>query len=476
MAKQTFTTGQVLTAAQMTSLQQTAMLGGDTTAKTVSYTLLAADAGTTVAMSNAGSTTITVNTSLFTAGDIVTIQNRGAGVCTVTAGTATVNTSGSLVLAQYQGGVLYFTSTSAAIFFQFATPASGDIEGVTAGTGLTGGGTSGTVTLSINTAVTADLTTAQTLTNKKLSDSTTTIVDVTDATKAVKFDVNGTTAITGTIATNFTTAKTITIPDATDTLVGRATTDTLTNKTLTTPVIASISNTGTITVPTTTGTLALTSGVINNTLTSTTGDTIYASSANTPARLAVGSAGQVLTVAGGVPTWATPAAGGGLTLLSTTNITAVTQISITGISQSYKNLFIVLNGFRPGSNATNLQTTLETSGAVAVPAQVIENFYNGTAGTLISNSPIQICNDMNSTAVGVNGANFWIYNYASTTLTKGITGQSNVYGVTSGNYRIGNFGGYTYSSTGIGAVSTIKFNPSIGSWTANGTIQIYGEN
>lgn len=150
MAKQTFTSGQVLTAAQMTSLQQTAMLGGDTTAKTTSYVLTAADAGTVVAMNSSGSTTITVNTSIFSAGDIVTIQNRGTGTCTVTAGTATVNTSGSLVLAQYQGGVLYFNSASAAVFYQFATPASGDIEGVTAGTGLSGGGTSGTVTLSFD--------------------------------------------------------------------------------------------------------------------------------------------------------------------------------------------------------------------------------------------------------------------------------------------------------------------------------------
>ena len=46
---------------------------------------------------------------------------------------------------------------------------AGDIEGVTAGTGLSGGGTSGTVTVSIDTLVTADLTTAQTLTNKTLT-------------------------------------------------------------------------------------------------------------------------------------------------------------------------------------------------------------------------------------------------------------------------------------------------------------------
>jgi len=117
MAKQTFTTGQVLTAAQMTSLQQTAMGGGSTTAKTTSYVLVAADAGTVVQMNAAGSTTITVNTALFSAGDSVQIQNVGAGVCTITAGTATVNTSATLILKQYDAGTLYFNSASAAIFF-----------------------------------------------------------------------------------------------------------------------------------------------------------------------------------------------------------------------------------------------------------------------------------------------------------------------------------------------------------------------
>jgi hypothetical protein len=49
---------------------------------------------------------------------------------------------------------------------------------------------------------------------------------------------------------------------------------------------------------------------INNTLTTTTGDIIYASAANTPARLGIGSTDQVLKVSGGIPAWgAAPAAG-----------------------------------------------------------------------------------------------------------------------------------------------------------------------
>jgi hypothetical protein len=127
MAKQTFTTGQVLTAAQMTSLQQTAMLGGAASAKTASYTLVAADAGTAISMSNASATTITVNTSLFAAGDTVQITNIGAGICTITAGTATVNSAASLALAQYESGTLDFTSTSSAVFLKAAgaPPAAG---------------------------------------------------------------------------------------------------------------------------------------------------------------------------------------------------------------------------------------------------------------------------------------------------------------------------------------------------------------
>ena len=150
MAKQTFTTGQVLTAAQMTSLQANDY-NQTVSAKVASYVLVATDAGTRITMSNASATTITVNTALFTAGDTLTITNIGAGVCTITAGTATVSTAGSLALNQYDSGTLYFTSTGVSIW-NGANP--GDITGVTAGVGITGGGTSGTVTVTNDMATT----------------------------------------------------------------------------------------------------------------------------------------------------------------------------------------------------------------------------------------------------------------------------------------------------------------------------------
>jgi hypothetical protein len=65
----------------------------------------------------------------------------------------------------------------------------------------------------------------------------------------------------------------------------------------------------------------------------TTGDTIYSSSGSTPARLGIGTVGQVLTVNSGAtaPEWATPAGGGGkvLQVVNATTSSALTVSSTT---------------------------------------------------------------------------------------------------------------------------------------------------
>jgi len=124
MAIQSFSVGQVLTAAQVNALQANDY-NQTVNAKTASYTLVAADKGTRITMSSTSATTITVNTSLFSAGDTLFIQNLNTGVTTITAGTATVTTASSLALAQWEGGTLYFTSASASIFVKGAGAAAG---------------------------------------------------------------------------------------------------------------------------------------------------------------------------------------------------------------------------------------------------------------------------------------------------------------------------------------------------------------
>ena len=87
----------------------------------------------------------------------------------------------------------------------------------------------------------------------------------------------------------------------------------------------------------------------------TLGDIAYRSStANTKTRLALGTAGQVLTVNSGAtaPEWATPTSGG-MTLISTTTLTGAT-VNLTSIPQTYKNLQIVVQNYKPATDGDYL--------------------------------------------------------------------------------------------------------------------------
>jgi len=121
-------------------------------------------------------------------------------------------------------------------------------------------------------ASTVTLTGAQTLTNKTLTSPAVSGLTLTDASIILE----------GATANDFETTLTVTDPTADRT----------------------------ITLPDATGTVALAGNVIANSLLTTTGDIIYASGANTPARLAIGTSGQTLSVsAGGIVEWTTPSAG-----------------------------------------------------------------------------------------------------------------------------------------------------------------------
>lgn len=112
---------------------------------------------------------------------------------------------------------------------------------------------------------------------------------------------------------------TVTLPTATDTLVGRATTDTLTNKTLTTPTITTPVINGTITgttvIPVTNGGTGLSS--------TTTNQLLYSSGANTIAGLAAANQAILLTGATGVPSLVAP---GNSQHLITNNTGAVASV------------------------------------------------------------------------------------------------------------------------------------------------------
>jgi hypothetical protein len=161
----------------------------------------------------------------------------------------------------------------------------------------------------------------------------------------------------------------------------------------------------------------------------TTGDTIYSSSGSTPARLGIGSTGNVLTVAGGVPTWAAPASGGGMTLISETTASANSSITYSSLG-SYKQLLLIWSqltysangviGLRFNNDSGNKYTTQTIMGN---GASVTVDHRNGgyvDAGWSIFGQSVT------STTIE-NRSNGFIYidNYTSTTKYKTYQGRGN---------------------------------------------------
>ena len=115
----------------------------------------------------------------------------------------------------------------------------------------------------------------------------------------------------------------------------------------------------------------------------TTGDVIYSSSGSTPARLGIGTAGQVLKVNSGAtaPEWGAASSASGLTLISTTTIgSGVSSVNVTGaFSATYDNYLITLTD-GVASASTDIKLTLGATSTGYYYFQLYGNPSSTTVG------------------------------------------------------------------------------------------------
>lgn len=197
----------------------------------------------------------------------------------------------------------------------------------------------------------------------------------------------------------------------------------------------------------------------------TTGDMIYSSSGSTPARLGIGSTGQVVTVSGGVPTWATPSSGS-MTLLSTTALTG-SSVTVSSISGAYTDLRIFITGYYASSDATMRWRINGITSSDYVVAGL------GNAQTMYTETSGQWIQDVNNAANANNSTNFEIKHYTNTEADKQVFIQgytNNPNGATYVSYSNWNM---LVKGTSGSAVTSFTVYPDAGTFSA-GTIYIYG--
>jgi hypothetical protein len=207
----------------------------------------------------------------------------------------------------------------------------------------------------------------------------------------------------------------------------------------------------------------------------TLGDIEYRSAtANTNTRLGIGTTGQVLTVSGGVPAWATPVSGS-LTLLSTTTLSGTTT-TISSINQTYTNLYAIMYGLTNSTanygqlnvipnNTAGTMNWYSNSGSAASAG--------GTATpthTTRTNTHVNLAFDSNPTRTDAN--NFWIFeidNYSSTTTYKQFSSTGSY--ISSTNRSVVNTSGVWASNT---AISSLVISQDSGGTFSTGTVLLYG--
>jgi hypothetical protein len=227
----------------------------------------------------------------------------------------------------------------------------------------------------------------------------------------------------------------------------------------------------------TSGTVTVTNSMA--TAITTNGDLIYGTGSGTFTRRGIGSTNQVLTVAGGVPTWATPSAAvTSYTLISTTNLAGASSTTVSGLS-GYNKLFgAVYNSvasnagvevkLRPNNDsaANYFWATGTVRGASSWAATNVSG-----SGNFVNQSEIDLGGYGSTAASGDLNAYFAI-DGANATAPKMITYATGTAGGSGNNHR--NYTGWTiYNGTSV--ISSVNVRITGGTFNA-GTLYIWGAN
>lgn len=211
-----------------------------------------------------------------------------------------------------------------------------------------------------------------------------------------------------------------------------------------------------------------------------TGDIVYSSSANTPARLAAGSNSQVLTLASGIPSWATPTSSEWVKVSAGTfnNATNVSFTSLSGYKR-YRATIQALTNYSVGFYVTYAQVNGVTAASNYISQTIYQN--NTSAPTYYANPSTGnfAISSNTATALGFNQATinfqFEIENIGGGGSQNFLTATWKFVGIGNGNNNCNNTvgGGMTQFN---GPITQLDFNWGYANSTTYGIYLLEGSN
>jgi hypothetical protein len=213
---------------------------------------------------------------------------------------------------------------------------------------------------------------------------------------------------------------------------------------------------------------------IQNAIVDAKGDLIAATAADTPARLAVGTNGQVLTADSAEATglkWGTVSSGA-VTLIARTSFSGVASQAFDSVfTSTYKSYMIIVERIYSGSSSDDLQMQFRVGGTT-----LTSNYYGASASTNFSSSTQNIGNNLDSfmslaptigNSTAPQSCTIWANNVGNTNETPFIRG--NAFSANSAQQSV--FGGTHYSTSNT--VTGFLLKSESGS-NITGIVAIYG--